>query len=251
MDRVMALPRDPIIMIPARMASSRLPNKPLADIHGEPMIVQVWRRAIEANLGRVVVACGEAVIAEAIWAVGGEAILTDPDLPSGSDRIHAALGAVDPDGRHDAIINLQGDLPVLEPRTVAATLELLDWSEVDIGTVVAEITLDEERTSTSVNKAVVAWEQPDELRGRALYFTKAPAPTGGPMFHHIGIYSYRPEVLENFVALPQSPLEKMEKLEQLRALEAGMRIDVARVDTLPLGVDTPADLERARLLLMN
>jgi 3-deoxy-manno-octulosonate cytidylyltransferase (CMP-KDO synthetase) len=251
MDRPMALPRDPIIMIPARMASSRLPNKPLADIRGEPMIVQVWRRAIEANLGRVVVACGEAAIAEAIRAVGGEAILTDPDLPSGSDRIHAALREVDPDGLHDAIINLQGDLPVLEPKTVAATLDLLDRGEVDIGTVAAEITLDEERTSTSVNKAVVAWEQPDESRGRALYFTKAPAPTGGPMFHHIGIYCYRPEVLARFVALPQSPLEKMEKLEQLRALEAGMRIDVARVDTVPLGVDTPADLERARLLLMN
>jgi 3-deoxy-manno-octulosonate cytidylyltransferase (CMP-KDO synthetase) len=247
----MALPSDPIIMIPARMASSRLPNKPLADIHGEPMIVQVWRRALEANLGRVVVACGEAAIAKAIHAVGGEAILTDPDLPSGSDRIHAALREVDPDGRHDAIINLQGDLPVLEPKTVQATLDLLDRPEVDIGTVAAEITLDEERTSTSVNKAVVAWEQPEERRGKALYFTKAPAPTGGPMFHHIGIYSYRPEVLARFVALPQSPLEKMEKLEQLRALEAGMRIDVARVDTVPLGVDTPADLERARLLLMT
>jgi 3-deoxy-manno-octulosonate cytidylyltransferase (CMP-KDO synthetase) len=247
----MTLPRDPIIMIPARMASSRLPNKPLADIHGEPMIVQVWRRAIEADLGRVVVACGEAAIANAIRAAGGEAILTDPDLPSGSDRIHAALGEVDPDGRHDAIINLQGDLPVLEPKVVQATLNLLDRPEVDIGTVAAEITLDEERTSTSVNKAVVAWEQPAELRGRALYFTKAPAPTGGPMFHHIGIYSYRPEALARFVSLPQSPLEKMEKLEQLRALEAGMRIDVARVDTVPLGVDTPADLERARLLLMT
>ena len=247
----MALPRDPIIMIPARMASSRLPNKPLADIHGQPMIVHVWRRALEADLGRIVVACGEAAIAEAIQKAGGEAILTDPDLPSGSDRIHAALREVDPDGRHDAIINLQGDLPVLEPKTVRATLELLDRSEVDIGTVAAEITLDEERTSTSVNKAVVAWEQPDALRGRALYFTKAPAPTGGPMFHHIGLYSYRPEALARFVALPQSPLEKMEKLEQLRALEAGMRIDVARVDTVPLGVDTPADLERARLLLMH
>ena len=246
----MALPRDPIIMIPARMASTRLPNKPLADIHGEPMIVQVWRRAVEADLGRVVVACGEAAIAEAVRAAGGEAILTDPDLPSGSDRIHAALVTVDPHGRHDAIINLQGDLPVLEPKTVKATLDLLDREEVDIGTVAAEITLDEERTSTSVNKAVVAWEQPDALRGRALYFTKAPAPTGGPMFHHIGIYCYRPEVLTRFVALPPSPLEKMEKLEQLRALEAGMRIDVARVDTVPLGVDTAADLERARLLLM-
>ena len=247
----MALPRDPIIMIPARMASSRLPNKPLADIHGQPMIVHVWRRALEADLGRIVVACGEAAIAEAIQKAGGEAILTDPDLPSGSDRIHAALREVDPDGRHDAIINLQGDLPVLEPKTVKATLDLLDRPEVDIGTVAAEITLDEERTSTSVNKAVVAWEQPDALRGRALYFTKAPAPTGGPMFHHIGLYSYRPEALARFVALPQSPLEKMEKLEQLRALEAGMRIDVARVDTVPLGVDTPADLERARLLLMH
>ncbi len=247
----MALPRDPIVMIPARMASTRLPNKPLADIHGVPMIVQVLRRALEADLGRVVVACGEEAIAKAVRAVGGEAILTDPDLPSGSDRIHAALGSVDPHGRHDAIINLQGDLPVLEPKTVRATLDLLDRDEVDIGTVAAEITLDEERTSTSVNKAVVAWEQPDGIRGRALYFTKAPAPTGGPMFHHIGIYCYRPDALARFVSMPPSPLEKMEKLEQLRALEAGMRIDVARVDTVPLGVDTPADLERARLLLMR
>jgi 3-deoxy-manno-octulosonate cytidylyltransferase (CMP-KDO synthetase) len=251
LELVMSLPRDPIVMIPARMASSRLPNKPIADIHGAPMIVQVLRRAVEADLGRVVVACGEEVIAAAVREAGGEAVLTDPELPSGSDRIHQALGVVDPEGRHDAVINLQGDLPVLEPKTVRATLDLLDRPEVDIGTVAAEITLDEERTSTSVNKAVVAWEQPDEQRGRALYFTKAPAPTGGPMFHHIGIYCYRPEALARFVALPQSPLEKMEKLEQLRALEAGMRIDVARVDTVPLGVDTPADLERARLLLMS
>jgi 3-deoxy-manno-octulosonate cytidylyltransferase (CMP-KDO synthetase) len=248
----MALPRDPIILIPARMQSSRLPNKPLADICGEPMIVQVWRRAMEAGLGRVVVACGEEEIAVAIRAVGGEAILTEPNLPSGSDRIHAALRIVDPNGRHDAVINLQGDLPVLEPKTVKATLDLLDRPEVDIGTVAAEITLDEERTSTSVNKAIVAWEQPAALRGRALYFTKAPAPTGhGPMFHHIGLYSYRPKALARFVSLPPSPLELMEKLEQLRALEAGMRIDVGRVDTVPIGVDTPADLERARFLLTH
>jgi 3-deoxy-manno-octulosonate cytidylyltransferase (CMP-KDO synthetase) len=248
----MASPRDPIILIPARMRSSRLPNKPLADIHGEPMIVHVWRRAVEADIGRVVVACGEPEIVDAVRAAGGEAVLTDSDLPSGSDRIHAAWLDVDPRERHDAIINLQGDVPVLEKKTMLAAVALLDRPEVDIGTVAAEITLDEERTSKSVNKAVVAWEQPDAARGRALYFTKAPAPTGdGPMFHHIGLYAYRPEALSRFVTLPQSPLERMEKLEQLRALEDGMRIDVARVDTVPIGVDTPADLERARLLLMR
>lgn len=247
----MPLPGNPIVLIPARMQSSRLPDKPLAEIHGEPMIVHVWRRAQEADLGRVVVACGEPEIAEAIRAAGGEAALTDPDLPSGSDRIHAALLAVDPHGRHDAIINVQGDLPVLEAETVRAAWRLLDREGVDIGTVAAEIRIEEERTNPSVVKAIVAWED-GRRRGRGLYFTRASAPTGtGPMFHHIGLYAYRRAALERFVALPPAPLELQERLEQLRALEAGMRIDVARVDTVPFGVDTPADLERARTLLTS
>jgi len=245
----MPAPRDPIILIPARLQASRLPNKPLAEIHGEPMIVHVWRRALEADLGRVVVACGDREIVDAVEAAGGEAALTDPDLPSGSDRIHAALLSVDPEGRHDAIINIQGDLPVLEPATVRAAWDLLARDGVDIGTVAAEISIPEERANPSVVKAVVAWDE-DGRQGRALYFTRAGAPTGdGPMFHHIGLYTYQRAALERFVSMPPGKLERQEKLEQLRALEAGMRIDVARVDTVPFGVDTPADLERARLLL--
>jgi len=245
----MPTPQNPIILIPARMQASRLPNKPLADINGEAMIVHVLRRAWEVDLGRVVVAAGEPEIKHAIEAAGGEAVLTDPTLPSGSDRIYAALAAVDPECRHDAIINVQGDLPVLEPETVRAAWRLLDQETVDIGTVAAEITVPEERLNSSVVKAIVAW-QTDGNRGRALYFTRASAPTGGgPMFHHIGLYAYRRAALERFVTLPLGQLEQQEKLEQLRALEAGMQIDVARVDTVPFGVDTPADLERAREFL--
>lgn len=245
----MSKPRNPIVLIPSRMASSRLPNKPLADIHGEPMIVHVWRRSVEADVGRVVVAAGEPEIVDAVISAGGEAVLTDPSHPSGSDRIHEALLLVDADGAHDAILNVQGDLPVLEPHVVRATMDLLDNSAVDIGTAAAEITDEADRHNTAVNKAVVAW-CPDGLVGRALYFTKAQAPTGGAsLFHHIGLYAYRRAALERFVSLPPSPLEKSEKLEQLRALEDGMRIEVARVDTVPLGVDTPRELEIARVIL--
>ena len=247
----MAIPRDPIILIPARMQAVRLPNKPLADIRGEPMIVHVWRRACETGLGRVVVACGEVEIADAVQSAGGETVLTDPDLPSGSDRVHAALQAIDPAGRHDAVINIQGDLPVLEAETVHASWRLLARDAVDIGTVAASITRATERICPAVVKAVVAWDG-DGRQGRALYFTRASAPTGnGEMFHHIGLYAYRRTALERFVSLPPSPLERQERLEQLRALEAGMRIDVARVDTIPLGIDTPADLERARQILKS
>lgn len=245
----MPAPRRPIVLIPSRLRATRLPDKPLADIAGEPMIVHVWRRAVEAGLGRVVVACAEEAIAAAVRAAGGEAALTDPDLPTGSDRIHAALREIDPGGAHDAVVNIQGDLPVLEPETVRAAFRLLDRAEVDIGTVAAEIVRAEERTAPSVVKAVVAWEA-EGRRGRALYFTRAAAPSGdGPLFHHIGLYAFRRAALERFVRLPRGSLERREGLEQLRALEAGMRIDAARVDTVPLGVDTPADLARARTLL--
>ena len=245
----MALPRSPIVVIPARMHASRLPGKPLADIHGEPMIVHVWRRALDAGLGPVVVACGEPEIARAVEAAGGEAVLTDPDLPSGSDRIHQAVSRLDPERRFDAVINVQGDLPTLDPATARAAFLLLDDPAVDIGTVAAVIVREEEKDAIHVNKAVVAWDA-EESRGRALYFTKFPAPWGdGNVYHHIGLYAFRRAALDRFVALPPSPLERRERLEQLRALEAGMRIDVARVDTVPLGVDTPADLARARELL--
>jgi 3-deoxy-manno-octulosonate cytidylyltransferase (CMP-KDO synthetase) len=240
---------NPILLIPARLASTRLPAKPLADIGGVPMIVHVLRRAEAAGLGPVVVAAGEAEIVAAVELAGGRAILTDPGLPSGSDRVHAALEQLDPGGRHDVVVNLQGDLPALDPgqiRTVAAALEA---SGADIATLAAQITDPAERDSPSVVKAVVAWDKSGRL-GRALYFTRATAPAGeGPLFHHVGIYAYRRDALRRFVALPPSSLEIREKLEQLRALEANMSIAVARVDSVPLSVDTPADLERARKIL--
>ncbi len=241
---------NPIVLIPARMASTRLPGKPLAEIHGEPMIVQVWRRAIEADIGRVVVAAGEDAIVRAIVEVGGEAVVTDPSHPSGTDRISEALRRIDPDGAHDMIVNLQGDLPVLEPKTVRTAIEALARvGDADMGTVACAIHDPGDLMETSVNKVVAAWEQ-DGRFGRALYFSKWPVPWGdGEVFHHIGIYTYRRAALDRFVALPPSPLEKRERLEQLRALEAGMRIEVGRVETVPLGVDTPAQLEQARRLL--
>ena len=240
-------------MIPARLASPRLPDKPLADIHGAPMIVHVWRRAMEADVGPVVVACAEAAIAEAVTAAGGRAVLTDPAHASGSDRIFEALAAVDPEGRHDAVVILQGDLPTLDPALVQAVLQPLAAGPADIATLVVEISEAEERRNPNVVKAAAGFAAGSAI-ARALYFSRCPVPWAGsddalPLYHHIGIYAYRRAALERFVALPPSPLELREKLEQLRALEAGMRIDVARVDTLPLGVDTPADLVRARALL--
>ncbi len=233
-----------LIAIPARMASTRLPGKPLADIAGRPLIVHVLERAVEAGVGPVLVACSEPEVAEAVRAAGGEAALTDPGLPSGSDRIRAALDAFDPGRRFDRIVNLQGDLPTVPPDDIRAALALLDDPEVDIGTVAAEIRREEERTNPNVVKAVFGAD------GRALYFTRATAPSGpGPLFHHIGLYAWRRAALERFTALPPSPLEQRERLEQLRALEAGMRIAVAVVDSVPLGVDTPADLARAREIL--
>ncbi len=238
--------KNPIILIPARMASLRLPSKPLADILGLPMIVQVLKRAQEADCGRVVVAAAEAEIVETIEAAGGEAVLTAPDLPSGSDRIHAALQSVDGDGAHDVIINLQGDLPTLEPHLVRDCLAALEGH--DMSTLVAEITTQEERDNPNVVKAVLS-PRGDNL-GRALYFTRATAPSGeGALYHHIGIYGYQRAALDKFVALPPSPLEKRERLEQLRALEAGFTLQAAIVDTVPVGVDTPQDLAHAEAVL--
>ena len=240
---------NPVLLIPARMASTRLPAKPLADIGGLPMIVRVWQQAQAAGLGPVVVAAGEEQIVDVIQSHGGAAVLTDPDLPSGSDRIWVALQAIDPTGQHDVVVNLQGDLPALDPQQIKTVVHALARSGADIATLAAPIDNDEDKVNPAVVKAVVAWDAAGQL-GRALYFTRARAPAGdGPLFHHVGLYAYRREALESFVALPPSPLERSEKLEQLRALEAGMRIAVARVDEPPLSVDTPADLERARKLL--
>ena len=243
----MSAVKNPIILIPARMSSMRLPDKPLAQVGGLPMIVQVWHRAMEADCGRVVVAAAEPEIADAVRQVGGEAILTDPDLPSGSDRIYQALMRVDADGAHDGVINLQGDLPTLEPKIVRTVLDILPG--FDMSTVVAEITSHEERDNPNVVKAVLSMS-PEASMGRARYFTRAAVPTGeGPLYHHIGIYGYQRAALEKFVSLPPSPLEKRERLEQLRVLEAGMSISAAVVDTVPVGVDAPEDLALADSLL--
>ena len=219
---------DPIVIIPARLEARRLPGKPLAEMAGEAMIVHVWRRAQEAEVGPVVVACGETEIAEVVEAAGGQAVLTRPDHPSGSDRVWEALQAVDPDGRHQAVVNLQGDLPLIEPAAVRAVLEPLTEPAVDIATLVAEIVDDDERSNPNVVKAALALES-GARSGRALYFSRATVPAGeGPHYHHIGIYAYRREALERFVGLPPAALEKRERLEQLRALEAGMRIEIGR-----------------------
>ena len=240
---------NPLLLIPARMASTRLPGKPLADIGGVPMIVRVWARAVATGLGPVVVAAGEPEIAAAVEKAGGRAILTDPDLPSGSDRIWEAVKALDPKGEHDVVVNLQGDLPALDPEQIKTVVQSLKQSEADIGTLAAPIENEADETNPAVVKAVVAWDAKERF-GRALYFTRMPAPWGeGTLYHHIGLYAYTRKALEAFVALPPSPLEEREKLEQLRALEAGMHISVARVDEAPLSVDTPADLEKARKFL--
>ena len=234
----------PIILIPARLGSTRLPGKVLADIGGKPMILHVLERALQAGLGPVAVACGEPEIARHVRAHGGIAVLTDPDLPSGSDRIFAALEELDPTGQYDAIINLQGDLPQIPPAYLQAVLQPLAQG-YDIGTLVAPITSAAEAAAPSVVKCACAFG--DGAIAPALYFSRSPIPSGhGPLWHHIGVYAYRRAALTTFVSLPPSPLEQREKLEQLRALEAGLRIGVARVDHAPYGVDTPEDLERAR-----
>ena len=245
----MSLPRNPVIVIPARLGSTRLPGKPLADIHGTPMIVHVWRRASEAGVGPVLVACAEIEIAAAIDDAGGRAVLTRSDHESGSDRVFEAVSAIDAEGRFDAVINLQGDLPTIKADTVRAALAPLAEAAVDVATLVAAISDAAEGYDPNVVKAVVSLAAGRTV-GRALYFSRAPAPAGeGPLFHHIGVYAFRRAALRRFVALPPATLERRERLEQLRALENGMRIDAALVDTVPLGVDTPAELERARRLL--
>ena len=239
---------NPIILIPARLGSTRLPGKILADIAGLPMIVHVLNRALESGLGPVAVACCESEVADAVTKNGGIAIMTDPELPSGSDRIHAALDELDPNGRHDMVINLQGDLPSIDPSYLATVLRPLAQGYV-IGTLVAPVTSQEEASSPSVVKCVCAFAEGADV-APALYFSRNAVPSGaGPLWHHIGIYAYRREALGRFVSLPPSPLEVREKLEQLRALEAGMRIGAARVAAAPFGVDTQADLDHARRLL--
>jgi 3-deoxy-manno-octulosonate cytidylyltransferase (CMP-KDO synthetase) len=237
---------NPIVVIPARLASTRLPRKPLADIGGVPMIVRVWRQAMAAALGPVLVAAAESDIVAVIEAAGGRAVLTDPDLPSGSDRIWAALALADPENRYDAVINLQGDLPFIDPADIGAAAAALRDAAAEIATLAAVIRDPAEFDNPNVVKPVVAW-QGDGRRGRALYFTRARAPWGdGDLFHHVGIYAYRRAALERFVKAEPTPLERREKLEQLRALELGMTIAVARVDAVPLSVDTEDDLEKAR-----
>lgn len=239
----------PIVIIPSRLASTRLPGKPLADIHGQPMIVHMLRLALAADIGPVAVACAELEIADAVRSAGGIAVLTDPSLPSGSDRVHAALATLDPQGKHDVVVNLQGDFPTLQADQLRAVITPLSDPRADIATLVAPINDEEEANTASFVKAACVFE-----RGRAvspaLYFSRAPIPWGdGPRWHHIGIYAYRRAALARFVSLPESPLERRENLEQLRALEDGMRIVCARIEHGPFGVDTPADLERARELL--
>jgi 3-deoxy-manno-octulosonate cytidylyltransferase (CMP-KDO synthetase) len=236
---------NPIILIPARMAATRLPGKPLAEIGGAPMILRVLRQAESAGVGPVVVAAGDSEIVQAVEAGGGRAVLTDPALPSGSDRILAALKIVDPEGRHDAVINLQGDMPFVPPAAIAACAALLAGEACDIATLVAPEASPEDRANPDVVKAVLALAA-DGRRGRALYFTRSTLYGHGPVWRHIGIYGYRRAALERFHAAPPSALELREKLEQLRALELGQSIWAAVVDEAPISVDNPADLALAR-----
>jgi len=234
-----------LILIPARMASTRLANKPLADIDGMPMICQVYQRALEADIGTPIVATDSSEVLEAVISHGGKAVLTCNDHQSGSDRIWEAVEKIDPDARVDYVINVQGDLPTIEGQIIRQSLQPLLDGPADIATLGVEIVEESERTNPNVVKIIASGLSPSRMR--ALYFTRATAPWGeGPLYHHIGLYAYRRSALKKFVSLKPSPLEKREKLEQLRAIEAGMRIDVSIVDTVPLGVDTKEDLERAR-----
>ena len=239
-----------LILIPARMASTRLPGKPLADIEGKPMIVRVWEAALAAGIGRPVVATDSEEVLAAVEANGGEAVMTRADHPSGSDRIWEAVEKIDPHGKVEFIINVQGDLPTIEGKTIMESLKPLHESDADIATLATQIVIESERDNPNVVKVIGTPIGKNRLR--ALYFTRCTAPYGeGPLYHHIGLYAYRRQALEKFVSLPPSPLEMRERLEQLRALEAGMRIDVALVDAVPLGVDTPEDLEKARAIFVN
>lgn len=237
----------PLIIIPARLASTRLPNKPLADIHGMPMIEHVYRRAQEARMGPVIVASADDEIATVVDRVGGQVVMTDPNLPSGTDRVRVAADIADPDGNFDVVVNVQGDMPTMDPAIIRDVLGVLEaFPEADIATAVVATQDPREISDPNVVKAVLAHT------GRALYFTRASAPTGeGPIWHHVGIYAYRRSALQTFCSLPPSPLEVRERLEQLRALEYGMTIYAAVLDTAPDGVDTPEDLERARALIAS
>lgn len=235
-----------LVVIPARLASTRLPGKPLADIAGRPMILRVWDAAMAANIGPVVVAAADQEIYDAVTAAGGTAILTDPDLPSGSDRVWQATQAFDPDGKYDVLLNLQGDLPTFEPQALRAVMSVMANPMYDVGTLVAPVTSDAEKNAASVVKVACDFSGDAQI-APALYFSRQPIPWGdGPLWHHIGVYGWRRAALAQFVALPPSGLEKRESLEQLRALEAGMRIGCTRLASAPFGVDTPEDLERAR-----
>ncbi|PQZ83910.1 MULTISPECIES: 3-deoxy-manno-octulosonate cytidylyltransferase [unclassified Brevundimonas] len=238
---------NPLIMIPARMAATRLPDKPLADIGGKPMIVRAWEQAARSGF-RVAVAAGDPEIVEAVEAAGGLAVLTDPALPSGSDRIRAAVEAVDPDAAHDIVINIQGDMPFASPDLARACADLLAReSGCDIATLVAAEADVSDRANPDVVKAVLALPE-GETSGRALYFTRSTLYGDGPIWRHVGIYGYRRDALMRFCAAPPSPLEKREKLEQLRALEMGLQIWASVIAEAPLSVDNPADLEAARAL---
>jgi 3-deoxy-manno-octulosonate cytidylyltransferase (CMP-KDO synthetase) len=245
------LPQNPVILIPTRLAATRLPNKPLAEIAGAPMIVHVWRRALAAEIGPVVVASADREIVDLIERQGGRAVMTDPELPTGSDRIHAAITALDPQAAHDAVVNVQGDMPMLDPAAIRLALAALADPEIDIATLAAEIVDPAALHETSVNKVAAGFADPTRPT-RALYFSKAPVPWGeGPHYEHVGLYAYRRAALDRFVRSPRGVLEQRERLEQLRALEAGMRISVSLIDPTWLGVqvDTPADLARARELM--
>jgi 3-deoxy-manno-octulosonate cytidylyltransferase (CMP-KDO synthetase) len=239
---------NPIVVIPARLAATRLPGKPLALIAGEPMVVHVWRRAQAAAVGPVFVACGDREIADTVEAAGGHAVMTDPDLPAGSDRVHAAVGILDPGRAHDVVVNVQGDMPFLDPAAIRLAVAALADPLIDIATLAAPITNQAALADESVNKVVAGFTDPARP-APALYFSKAIVPWGpGPHYEHVGLYAYRRSALDRFAALPKSTLEQRERLEQLRALEAGMRIAVSLIDNAQLGVqvDTPADLARAR-----
>jgi len=236
----------PIVLIPARMASTRLPGKPLADIGGVPMIVRVWKQAVEAGVGPVVVACSEKEVQQAVEAAGGRAVMTAANLPSGSDRVWAALNAVDRAFEHDIVVNVQGDLPSFDPTNIKAAMDAMATAGGEIGTCAALIEDEADADNPNITKVVATWDV-GGLRGRAHYFSRSRIPSGkGPWFAHVGLYVYRREALQRFVGLQPSPLELTEKLEQLRAIQAGISIAVGLVDEVPLSVDTPADLEKAR-----
>jgi 3-deoxy-manno-octulosonate cytidylyltransferase (CMP-KDO synthetase) len=238
-----------IVVIPARMASRRLPGKPLADINGLPMIVHVWKRAVEANVGQVLVAAAELAIVDAVKAHGGDAIMTNPTLASGTDRVAAALDIRDPQGNFGFVVNVQGDLPTIEPIAVQRCLAGLVNEQVDISTIAVRITDEADIANPNIVKAIAPLSDEREV-AFARDFQRLPGPELGPVFwHHVGVYAYRRQAIERFVKLPVSVNETERQLEQMRALDNGMKIAVVRVDSLPLGVDTQAELEAARLML--